>query len=106
MTERSRSNMLPRDPQAAMSKSACPDATSSHVSFCGPIGFLAPKSPRGSVDLNANRLTMRTDPYPHDFAKPMHRRIVGSSTVSSAVDGFKPINATKDRESSHTRVSA
>ena len=35
-----------------------------------------------------------TAPYPHDLANPMHRLIVGSSSVSSAVDGFSIMNIT------------
>jgi len=45
---------------------------------------------RGSVARTANRLTMAMPENPHASAKPMHRLIVGSSWVSSAVDGLSP----------------
>lgn len=37
---------------------------------------------------------MQTALYPHDRAKPTHRRTVGSSAFSSAVLGLRPMNKT------------
>src|SRR5436309_3459087 len=77
-----------------MLTSAACTAERSQESFWGPTGSDALSNASGSVDRNAKRFTMiRVDP-PQDFANPMHRRIVGSSRTSSAVDGFNPMNTT------------
>jgi hypothetical protein len=49
---------------------------------------------------------MSSPPNPHRCAYLMHLRIVGSSSFSSAVDGFRPMNATTRPFGSHVRVSS
>ncbi|OLE75626.1 MAG: hypothetical protein AUG02_07065 [Chloroflexi bacterium 13_1_20CM_2_70_9] len=53
---------------------------------------------RGSVARSANRFTTSIPPQPQRRAKPMQRRIVGSSRCASAVEGLSITNATTGRE--------
>jgi len=74
-------------------------------SFAGPMGSAALRSARGSVARSAKRFTTSTPPNPQARANPTQRRIVGSSCIASAFDGFSITNATTARERSHRRQS-
>jgi len=52
------------------------------------------RSPFGDVDRKAKRLAIHIALAPHERANAMQRRIVGSSTTASAVEGFSPMNRT------------
>jgi hypothetical protein len=65
---------------------------------------VAGKSP-GRRDLNAKRFPTIIDPKPQERAKPVHRRMVGSSRTASAVLGFSMMKAIPGSEASHSRVS-
>ena len=66
---------------------------------------VARDSAAGSVLRRAKRLVITSDPNPHSRAKPMHRRIVGSSMVAVAVDGFRAMNMTAGRSGDQIRRS-
>jgi hypothetical protein len=55
------------------------------------------------VARSAKRFTTSSPPNPHERAKPMQRRIVGSSRYASAVEGFNITNATTGRDRFHRR---
>ena len=93
-TVAARSNRHPWLPHAAITRSARFTARSSQASFSSPTASTALRKRPGTVERNANRLTIQIWPAPHSAAKLLHRRIVGSSNVSSAVDGLSPTNAT------------
>lgn len=59
--------------------------------FSGPTGSSAVRSNFGSVDLKANKFIIISPPHSQLLAKPMQRRMVGSSSCSSAVEGFNPM---------------
>jgi hypothetical protein len=90
---------VPPLPHAAILTSAIDIAQSIQVSLSGPTGAVCDRNARGSVDRSANKLTIRSRPASRCFANPMHRLIVRSSRLASAVDGFKPMKATTRSES-------
>jgi hypothetical protein len=73
--------------------------------FSGPIGSSAAFKILGSAARNANRLTTRSTPHRHRREKPTHLRMVGSSTVASAVDGLSMMNVAVSRPGPTRRVS-
>src|SRR5258706_3224301 len=76
------------------------------VMLSGPTGSAdAPYNARGSVDRNANRLTISTRPYPHAIARRWHRSIVGSLASSSAVLGLSMTKQMAGLFASHSRHS-
>ena len=97
---------LPSLPQAATTMPAFSERLESQISFSKPTGSLDAFMSPGSVARNANRFAIQIPPYPQDFAKFMHRMSVGSSSVSSAVDGFNPTIIAYGLEASQVRQSA
>lgn len=79
-------------PQAAITMSEAFAHCLIHASFLGPTGSSTFDKIVGSVARYANRFTIVNPPYPHDSVNSRHRRSVGSSRLSSAVEGFKPMN--------------
>ena len=82
-------------PQAATTSSArrvIPRLSA--CSFFGPTGSLTSLKPFGSVDRKAWRFPIRSQSKPHEWGNLTQQRIVGSSVVASAVDGFSPTNST------------
>ena len=82
----------PRLPHEATTLSAPCISECNTRSFPGPIGSTTLVNPRGSLVLNANRLTTLNSRCPHLRVKSMHRRMVGSSSVASATEGFSMMN--------------
>lgn len=68
------------------------------------MGFGTDFKMAGFVERKANKFTIHSEHPPQDFAKPMQRLMVGSSNLSSAVDGLSPINAIRAPSFAHWRL--
>ena len=75
------------------------------LSFSGPTGSRWSTRPLGSVNLRANKLPTTIPPWPHLAAKVMHRRMVASSMVASALLGLSMMNSMRSLVSSQIRCS-
>ena len=99
----SRPSNVPFVPHATTTRSTALDAAKIYVSFSAPTGSATKRRAFGSVDRYAKRFTNTRLPNPQSFAKPMQRRTVLSSFVSSAVEGLSPTNITAGSVSSQIR---
>lgn len=79
---------LDRGPHAAIAISASDKIAVKCIRFSGPTGSRASASMRISVARKANTLPTIIRDHPSRLPKPITRRIVGSSTSASALDGF------------------
>ncbi len=97
-TARSRSfpmlrRSTPGAPHAAMTNPAALVTSARWASVSGPTGSSAITSSAGYGVMKANKFTIRAAPIPSRLEKSITLVTVGSSTTSSATDGFSMIHA-------------